>query len=557
MAKEKIVLVLLMAFTCLPFLVSGIQINEIMYNPVGADDNKEFVEIKGTNNLSGFVFGDLSGNDTLELLAWKDSNYSLIVEEGFDYSGLDCSVYSAGASIGNNLNNQEEQIFLYRNSLLEDTVFYDNSLGNGNGHTLEYFNNSWQESLVLGGTPCMPNSIIPIIFVNQTINHTVNNSANYSVNQSTNFTFNQSLNQTTNLTVPEINTTSNDSQNLSGQNFCNVSIGVETQKTFFENKEKIEFFNTLTIKEFDFEIEYWIEDSQGDIVKSKRTTTNTNKKSYTPSIKQKEQALVIKNRIVFVDCENLNNRTSSEKVVVVSNPDFEEECNCDETLECEESEKETQHISEKEKASIRSFYTRNKIIGEEINLYSGIEGNGFYELYLYSLHELNSSEFELEKSSTAKFSVPVVPGKNTFFVELIDQNKTLDFEKLEVFREYEKEKSEKETKIPNSEEPQSKEQSKNQNNTDPDLLISPEKNQNSITGNTVAYESKDSKVKKYLNYGLVVVFVVGIMIFLKGKINGRNNKKNKRKAEADGGLGKGKDFVRNSWKAQRTHSKNS
>ncbi len=530
---KKIVLLLATLIIAVVFspAIHSIGISEIMYNPEGSDDNREFIEIYGTNNLSEFIIGDLAENDSLELVSWKDSNYNLIVEAGFDYSGLNCSIYSAGSSIGNNLNNQFDTVFLYKNSSIIDSTNYTNIFGNGNGYSIELFRNDWNESLVLGGTPCSANSRIFIQDSPQGLNQ--------STNQSLNQTSNSSLNEPS---QPAINNTGNISQNSTPQNNCDVSIGLQVQKTFFENKEKIEFYNTLSSKAYDFEIEYWIEDSSGEIIKNKVKTTNTNKKSYTPSIKQKEQALIIKNRISFLDCENSNINRSSEKVVVVRNPEFVEECDCEETV-CKEPDKESAYISsssDTEGSSIRSFYTRNKIIGEEINLYAGVQGQGFYTLNIYSLNLLNSTEVDIDGSKTEKFSVKTIPGKNIFFAELESSNKTIGFGKLEVDREEEAEEKNKESVQKSHPD---NEQELSQKNS-PALTISAETGQNAITGSAVSiYESDDSKVKKYLNYGLVFVFVIGIGIFFKGKFDGRKKQKNKRKAKDRAGMGKSKDNV--------------
>ncbi len=166
---------------CLSILTLGLQgqtafamsINEIMYNPPGSDNNREFVEIyfsgdesgdeeEGTRNLSGYLVGDTSSNDTMELLQLLPSSpFALIVEEGFNYAGINASIYSAGATIGNNLNNNEDTIYLYySNGTLIDFVTYTSSWGgDSNNRSLERLaNGTWRESLQEGGTPGAANS---------------------------------------------------------------------------------------------------------------------------------------------------------------------------------------------------------------------------------------------------------------------------------------------------------------------------------------------------------------------------------------------------------------
>ena len=86
-------------------------ITEINYNPDGEDNNFEYIEI-ALNNLSNYSISDLESSDNLTLINYFDGNYSLIVEEDFNYSGINASIYSAGATIGNNLNNDLDIIFL-------------------------------------------------------------------------------------------------------------------------------------------------------------------------------------------------------------------------------------------------------------------------------------------------------------------------------------------------------------------------------------------------------------------------------------------------------------
>ena len=62
---------------------------------------------------------------------------------------------------------------------------------------------------------------------------------------------------------------------------CNISLEINTQKEFYEN-ESIDFRFKLSEKVEDYKIEYWVENSFGNIIKNKRNTTNLNKKSFSP-----------------------------------------------------------------------------------------------------------------------------------------------------------------------------------------------------------------------------------------------------------------------------------
>ncbi len=134
-----------------------IRINEIMYNPEGNDNNKEFVEIFSDEkiNLSDFLIGDTSSNDTLQKLKNGSKHYYLIVEEEFNISGIVSSAYSAGTTIGNGLNT-DDSVYLYYNNSIVDNVSYTDSCESG--YSLEYHNGSFCCSLYRGGTPGKANS---------------------------------------------------------------------------------------------------------------------------------------------------------------------------------------------------------------------------------------------------------------------------------------------------------------------------------------------------------------------------------------------------------------
>ncbi len=120
--------------------VSAVEISEIMYNPVGNDNNLEYVEVYSEEelNLSEYVFEDSSSSDELVMVQASDSRYYLIVEEGFNFSLVNASVYSAGATLGNNLNNEQDVAMLRDSSGKVITVVsYTAGMGgNGNGQAL-------------------------------------------------------------------------------------------------------------------------------------------------------------------------------------------------------------------------------------------------------------------------------------------------------------------------------------------------------------------------------------------------------------------------------------
>ncbi len=270
----KIISILLLLFLLLIPEINAISINELIPNPFGNDNNQEYIEIYGSNNLSGFIIGDSSSNDSLTLLHFCDScNYSLIVEDGFNYSEINCSIYSAGATIGNALDNTQDDIYIYYNNSIVDYVSYFSVI---EGQAYSFFDDGWIYTNV---SPCYENFIyIPI---------------------------NNNTNQTNNLT----NVTK----------LCNVSISLEIKDnfSFFNSGEAIKFYNKLSDDTYDYIITYWIDDYFNSTLKTPVETTNLNQKQWTPNFDSKYEVARLKNNLTFINCSNINNKTYSEEVIFI------------------------------------------------------------------------------------------------------------------------------------------------------------------------------------------------------------------------------------------------
>ena len=133
MKQEIIVFILLFSIS----VYADTYINEINYNPIGSDNNFEYVEIYSDEVLNNITLKDLKSDDVLELVKKHDSKYYLIVEEGFNYSYLECNIFSAGATIGNNLNNDRDSLVLEYNDTVLDAISYSNEYGgDGDGKVL-------------------------------------------------------------------------------------------------------------------------------------------------------------------------------------------------------------------------------------------------------------------------------------------------------------------------------------------------------------------------------------------------------------------------------------
>jgi hypothetical protein len=117
-----------------------------MYNPEGNDNNKEYIEIYTNLNLTGWTLQDSTSEDILELLQYYPSNYSLIVEEEFNFTHINATVYTTGLTIGNNLNNDEDIIIIKNQTRIFDTIHYYSTWGGeNNGNSICFMDNQWKE----------------------------------------------------------------------------------------------------------------------------------------------------------------------------------------------------------------------------------------------------------------------------------------------------------------------------------------------------------------------------------------------------------------------------
>ena len=125
-------------FTLLLPVEALISINEIHYDPTGTDNNQEFVEVYSDVSLENYTIEDIASSDSLLKVKNFQSNFSLIVEEGFDFSEIDANIYAVGATIGNGLNNDRDIILLknIEGKVVDAFSYTEEFGGDGNGMSL-------------------------------------------------------------------------------------------------------------------------------------------------------------------------------------------------------------------------------------------------------------------------------------------------------------------------------------------------------------------------------------------------------------------------------------
>ena len=150
-----------------------ININEIMYNPPGADTDNEWLELYNNDttdiDITGWRFYEAGINHSLTLIRGSmiipAGGYAIIADNATtfldEHQECNCTVIDSAFS----LNNSGEYIAL-KNATLDiiDEVAYNASWGaDGNGRTLELnATGGWVESCVDRGTPCQQNSVLAV-----------------------------------------------------------------------------------------------------------------------------------------------------------------------------------------------------------------------------------------------------------------------------------------------------------------------------------------------------------------------------------------------------------
>lgn len=111
----------------------------------------------------------------------------------------------------------------------------------------------------------------------------------------------------------------------SSSNSCNISFRVVLDDKIVNNGEKVYFDFELDNNEYAFEIEYYISDLYGNILKNKVITKNTNKKSFTPNIKELDRIYILNSKLLNIACNNtFENQTLKNTILIKGNQNQEE-----------------------------------------------------------------------------------------------------------------------------------------------------------------------------------------------------------------------------------------
>lgn len=143
---------------------SALTWSEILFNPEGDDNNKEFIELiigEGENiSLENCTIRDSASSDALTLLrgANAGNRYILIVEDESEHidrqSTQDSAIYTAGSAIGNGLGNTYETLTIMcgAQALLHTSYNTSDIAGYADGRSIAIVDGAWTPG-TNGGTP--------------------------------------------------------------------------------------------------------------------------------------------------------------------------------------------------------------------------------------------------------------------------------------------------------------------------------------------------------------------------------------------------------------------
>ncbi|MBW2986938.1 lamin tail domain-containing protein [Candidatus Woesearchaeota archaeon] len=282
MDKLALALFIIGIILTLASAVSGIRISEIMYDPVGNDYDYEFVELYSneSENISRFYFEGIDFQFPENTMI---DGYLVVANTLSDFQIRYPNISVEFEYKGSLSNSGETLTLLNATGDIIDSISYEPIADEG--YSLEYYNDSFIASNQLHGTP----------------------GSGYVVKEEP---------------------VSNDTNNTDSDN-CDVSLDISLDKLIFQNNEKVKFkpiiFNdSLTtageITDIDYEIDYFIEDANNNVIRSLRTTTNTNTKTFTPDIDEMDKVFFI-NMQIRPECNdtNLDNNFAIKSFYVIKN----------------------------------------------------------------------------------------------------------------------------------------------------------------------------------------------------------------------------------------------
>ena len=204
---------------------------------------------------------------------------------------------------------------------------------------------------------------------------------------------------------------------------CDYDFEIITQGDVFEDKIKFKFSPDLD----NFSIDYWIEDFNGEVVKSLTTTTNLNEKSFTP--KAQTAIYYIKARLKTASCEFLYEKQvyfHAKEEIENKDPDSKIEILNKDTFESQNYIEYEVYRGDTQKRTIFFYKDNERFNSFTLDKYESQNG----KIYLSSLGSFREFRIDGLGEKDSILIVDEVEG------ELIEENITVEIEAPKPTKQY-------------------------------------------------------------------------------------------------------------------------
>ena len=363
----------------LPMAFAFLEISEIMSAPNSewGGSSNEWVELYNPESSEFDLFNCSFQGKQLKGVVSPNSYLVLVRTESSFTASYNPNIIHTQLSFGTGLKNSGDNLNLSCNGSLIDQLEYKGISGNTDRTLEKAETGKWKNSLIAGGTPGQKNSVSDAILENYPENNLENDSE-----------------------IAENKTAQpqTDDSNEIASSLCDLQIQIETanESIFYKSGQSIKFKPELNSKSSSFEIEYWIEDLFGVIVKKRLNTSNTNQKTWKTDIEEEDRVLLIK-AVVHPACNDTNfDNNLAEHLFIVIKDDSGQD-----NLESDNSEKSSSEKEIEEKKETKGIQSRSSTIN--ITKISPEKA---------SFGDLINAEIEVYKNTTDKYSLSAWVEKN-------------------------------------------------------------------------------------------------------------------------------------------------
>lgn len=227
-----------------------------------------------------------------------------------------------------------------------------------------------------------------------------------------------SENSSTNLTFDDAQAAPPLNSSVQISDLCNVTISLRLLKKEYNSSERIVYWNELSKSMEGFSIDYWVEDTEGNIVRKKKTTANLLSKSMSFSTAETTE-YIIRNSLAVPGCEDRGSYHSQKIIVVIKDPEKEKKSSDSAAGSLKNTTSTKTAAKQKPALALVSFYTRARNPNEKINVFARVEGKGEGMLRISGPKADIEERIISDGSVKKEYEVMLQNGENKLTAELL------------------------------------------------------------------------------------------------------------------------------------------